>query len=85
MYIIYWLLFGAVVGWIASILTRDNGRMGLIANIVVGLIGSAIGSLIAGVFQLAPIDKFSFGGFAFAILGAVVLLSIINWLQGRRH
>ncbi|MBN2504991.1 MAG: GlsB/YeaQ/YmgE family stress response membrane protein [Bacilli bacterium] len=85
MYILLWLLFGAFVGWIASILTHNNLRMGLLSNIVVGLVGSVIGGVVAEFFNLASFNSFSFWGFVFAILGAVILLAIINAFRGRRH
>jgi uncharacterized membrane protein YeaQ/YmgE (transglycosylase-associated protein family) len=85
MFIFLWILFGAFVGWVASIFTRNNARMGLIANIIVGLIGSSIGGFIASLAGIASLDHFSFWGFCFAVLGAVVLLSIINLLRGNRR
>jgi len=85
MYILYWILFGAFVGWIASMLTHNNARMGLLANIIVGLIGSFIGGWIATLFNLASFTAFSFAGFAFAVLGSVILLSILGWFRGRSH
>ena len=39
MYILLWLLFGAVVGWLASIVMNRNHNMGLLANIIIGLVG----------------------------------------------
>ncbi len=85
MYILLWILFGAFVGWVASILTHNNARMGIIGNIVVGLIGSALGGVIASLAGVASFSSFSFWGFVFAIVGAVVLLAFLNWINGRRH
>jgi len=85
MYILLWILFGALVGWIASILTHDNGRMGLLANIIVGLIGSSIGGWVASLLNLGSLNDFSFWGFCFAILGAVILLTVIGWFRSNRH
>ena len=85
MYILLWIIFGAFVGWIASIISNDNGRMGLLANIVVGLIGSVIGGGIASLFNLATFTTFSLWGFCFAVLGAVVLLWIISLFRVNRR
>ena len=41
-----WIVFGAIAGWIASILMKKNGQQGAIGNIVVGLIGALIGGFI---------------------------------------
>lgn len=78
MNILYWIIFGAIVGWLASIVTHNNGRNGLIANIVVGLVGSVIGGWIATIFGGSSIQIFTLSGFIFSILGAVVLLVVVN-------
>jgi uncharacterized membrane protein YeaQ/YmgE (transglycosylase-associated protein family) len=85
MYILLWIVFGALVGWIASILTHNNSRMGLLANIVVGLVGSVIGGWVASLLTLGSIYEFSFWGFCIAILGAVILLSVINLFNPKRR
>lgn len=84
MYILLWIVFGGIIGWLASILTKNNRKMGIIMNIVVGLIGSAIGGFIADVTGLAPITVFSLWGALFALLGSVILLSLFNLIQGRK-
>ncbi len=47
-----WIIFGALAGWIASILTGNNSRMGCFSNIIVGIVGAFLGgwiySLITG-------------------------------------
>lgn len=80
-----WLLFGALVGWIASIIMGKNRRMGLIANIIVGILGSAIGGWLGDLLNIANVQAgFSFRGVAMAVLGAVILLFLINLLTKRR-
>ncbi|HAQ56396.1 MAG TPA: GlsB/YeaQ/YmgE family stress response membrane protein [Acholeplasmatales bacterium] len=85
MIILLWIVFGAIVGWIASLITRDNARMGILANILVGLIGSALGGWFASLINVAPLNSFSFGGFMFAVIGAVALLSILSIFRGNRN
>lgn len=81
MYIILWLIFGGLVGWIASILTHKNNSMGIIANIVVGIIGSFLGGWIASMIGLGTFSTFSLGGFLIAIGGAVLFIFIINFFR----
>ena len=83
--ILLWLLFGAIVGWLASIITHDNARMGIIGNIIVGLIGSALGGWLASAIGIGSFNKFSLGGLVISVLGAVLLLFIIGMLNGRRR
>ncbi|MEC9485852.1 MAG: GlsB/YeaQ/YmgE family stress response membrane protein [Candidatus Izemoplasma sp.] len=78
MYILLWIIFGAFVGWIASIITGSNKRMGLLANIVVGLLGAFIGGWIASLFGIGSFSNFSLNGMLIAIGGAVLLLWVLN-------
>lgn len=80
MYILLWLLFGAAVGWIASIVMKSNRRMGLIANIIFGLIGSALGMWIMGVLGLGSVDAFTFMGLLVSVGGAALLIAIVKVL-----
>lgn len=70
-----WIVFGALAGWMASLLT--GRRQGCCLNSIVGIIGAFIGGIIV---QLATGRGFSIGfnmpSFAVAVLGAVVLLAI---------
>ncbi len=79
-----WLILGGLAGWIASLLTGRNERMGCIANIIVGIIGAMIGGWIVAFFGGSGVNGFNFGSLLVSILGAVVLLGIVNILFGRR-
>ncbi len=72
------LIIGGIVGWLASILMKTNAQMGLIANVLVGVAGSAIGFWIAGALGLAA------GGgimrFLVAIAGAALLIVVLRAL-----
>ena len=84
MYILLWLLFGAVVGWLASIVMKANHRMGLLANIIIGLIGSALGLWIMDALGFGKADAFSIAGLLVSIGGAALLIAIINLFSKRR-
>jgi len=84
MWILLWLLFGAIVGWVASLITGNNARMGILLNIVVGLIGSFIGGWIASYLGFGSFQEFSLYGFLIAIGGAVLLLLVINLFSRKR-
>lgn len=83
MFLILWIAFGGIAGWIASIITHTNDRMGIIWNVVVGLIGSALGGWIASLLGLGALNTFSIGGMLIAILGAVILISIVKMIRGK--
>ena len=72
------LIIGGIVGWLASIVMKTNAQMGLIANVLVGVVGSLLGFWIAGLLGIAPT-----GGilrFVIALAGAVLLIFILGKL-----
>ncbi len=77
--IIVFLVIGGVIGWVASILIGTNAQMGLIANIVVGIVGSMLG------FWLAPKLGIASDGqvmhYAIAVGGAVLLILVLKVLK----
>ena len=78
MQLIISLIIGGVVGWLASMVMKTNAQMGLIANVIVGIVGSALGFWIAGMLGVA-----AEGGIVrwlVAIGGAVVLILILKML-----
>jgi uncharacterized membrane protein YeaQ/YmgE (transglycosylase-associated protein family) len=77
MTLIIWLIVGGVIGWLASIVMKTNAQMGLIANVVVGVIGAAIGGWLAT--QLA-IGGGQVVSFILAVIGAAVLIAILRAL-----
>jgi len=85
MWILLWILFGAVVGWVASIITGNNSRMGLLKNIVVGLLGALIGGWVSTLIGIGSYAQFSLGSFMIALLGAVLLLLAVNLLFKSRR
>lgn len=79
--IIIWLIVGGVVGWLAGLIMGDN--MGIIGNIVVGIVGAFIGGLILsrGDINTAGLTVETF---AVSILGAIILLAIVNLVRRGR-
>ena len=85
MNIFVWIIFGALAGWIASIITGRNKQMGAIANIVVGIIGAFLGGYIMQFFGVQGVTGFNLPSLLVAIVGAVVLLFIVGLFFGRRR
>lgn len=78
--LILWLLLGALVGWLASIVMRTDAQQGPILNIVVGIIGALIGGFLFGGPTLNT-NNFSLQGIFLAFIGAVILLAVVNLVQ----
>jgi uncharacterized membrane protein YeaQ/YmgE (transglycosylase-associated protein family) len=72
------LIIGGVVGWLASIVMKTDAQMGLIANVLVGIVGSALGFWLAGILGIAPAGGIL--GFIVAFAGAALLIFILGKL-----
>lgn len=72
------LIIGGIVGWLASIIMKTNAQMGWIANVLVGVIGSALGFWVAGLLGLSATGGIA--RFLVSIAGAVVLILILQAL-----
>lgn len=86
MNLIIWLVVGGIVGWLASIIMKRDAQQGVIMNVVVGIIGALLaGWLISPLVGVGSINSgLSVGSFLVSLLGAVVLLAIVNlFTRGR--
>lgn len=71
---------GALIGWIASMIMRTDAQQGPILNIIVGIVGSLLGGwLLSPLFGIpSDLTTFSIPSLLIALLGAIILLAIIN-------
>ena len=76
--IIFWVLLGALAGWIASMIMGRDSSMGAGANIVVGIIGAVIGGLIMNALGGPGVTGFNIYSILVAIGGAIVLLFLVG-------
>ncbi len=72
------LVVGGVIGWLASILMKTNNQMGIVANVIVGIIGSTLGFWLAGVLGLAAYGALA--SWVVAVAGAALLIFILKAL-----
>ena len=73
---IIWIILGGVIGWLPSIVMKTNAQMGLIANVIVGIVGSLLGSWLAGLLGVA--SGSAIVGYIISIVGAVILIAILK-------
>ncbi len=76
-----WIVVGGLLGWIASMIMRTDAQQGPLLNIIVGIVGSLLaGWVISPLLGGATINQgdFSLSGLLISLLGAVVLLAIVN-------
>ncbi len=81
MNILVWIIFGAIAGWIASIITGKNRKMGAVANIVVGIIGAFLGGWLFSFFGAQGVTGFNLQSLFVATVGAVVLIVVVGLIR----
>jgi uncharacterized membrane protein YeaQ/YmgE (transglycosylase-associated protein family) len=77
--IIIWIVFGALVGWVASLMMGGGG--GLLWDIIVGIVGAVIGGFLMSLVGQSGVGSFNFYSFLVALLGACVLIAIVRAIR----
>lgn len=70
------LVIGGVIGWLASIVMKTDAQMGLLGNVVVGIVGSWLGFWLAGLLGIGAGSAIA--GYIIAVVGAAVLIFILK-------
>ncbi len=80
------IIVGGVAGWLASLVMNRDASMGIVMNIIVGIVGALLGNFLANLLfgVHGSIQKFDLTGFIIAVIGAIVLLAIVNLVQRGR-
>ncbi len=81
MSIVAWIILGAVAGWLASILAGTNAQMGLLANVVVGIIGAFLGGYLFNLLGSNGANGFNLWSLLVAVVGAFILLTLIKLVR----
>ena len=84
---IIWLVVGGLIGWVASMIMKTNAQQGMFLNVVVGIVGAMLGGwFLAPLFGTGTINSndFSLAGLGVSLLGAIVLLAIVNFFRRGR-
>lgn len=84
MNLILWLIVGGLLGWIASLIMRTDAQQGIVLNIVVGVVGALLaGFLLTPLFGVGTINQnnFSLAALLISLLGAIILLALVNLLR----
>lgn len=81
-----WLIVGGIVGWLASLVMRTDGQQGILLNVVVGIVGAFIGGwVISPLVGVGTINEgISIGSVVVSLIGAVILLAIVNLFRRGR-
>lgn len=79
-----WLILGGIAGWLASIFAGTNARQGLIGNIIVGIVGAAIGGFVFTKLGGTDVTGFNLYSLGVATVGGVILLFLKQMLFGKK-
>jgi uncharacterized membrane protein YeaQ/YmgE (transglycosylase-associated protein family) len=71
------LIVGGIIGWLASLIMGSDGQMGILANILVGIVGSVLGHWLAGALGIAVAGP---ARWLVALVGAILLIGIVRAL-----
>lgn len=82
MNILSWVILGAIAGWLAGMIMK-TGTGNIVTNIIVGIIGAFVGGFIASMVGVGS-TGFSIVGLITAVVGAVVLLAVLGFIQKRK-
>lgn len=79
--IILWIIFGGLVGWLASLIMKTDAEQGMVLNIVVGIAGAVIGGWVMSVIGESGVQGFNLYSLLVALLGAVILIAVLRALR----
>jgi uncharacterized membrane protein YeaQ/YmgE (transglycosylase-associated protein family) len=81
--IIAWIVLGAIAGWITNMIM--GGGEGVIATIILGIIGAVVGGWLAGtVLKVADVTGVNVESIVVAVIGAVIVVAVYRMVAGRR-
>jgi uncharacterized membrane protein YeaQ/YmgE (transglycosylase-associated protein family) len=78
---IAWIVLGGIAGWIASMIMKTDAQQGLLANIVVGIIGAFVGGFVFSLFGGSGVSGFNVPSLVVAVIGAVITLYIYKMIR----
>ncbi len=76
--IILWIIFGGIVGWVASLIMKTDASQGTFLNIIVGIIGAVIGGWVMSLIGKYGVTGFNLYSFVVALVGAIIFIAIVR-------
>lgn len=78
MNIIIWIIFGALVGWIASLIMSTSAQQGMVKNIIIGIAGALLGGFLARVLGLGSVEGFDLTSLLIAVTGSIIIIAVLK-------
>ena len=83
--LILWLIFGALAGWLASLINGTNREQGWVGNIILGILGALVGGFVYNLIVDGSFSAgFNVGSLVVAIVGALIVSWLFSMLTGRK-
>jgi len=79
--IVLWIIFGALAGWISSVIMKTDSRQGTITDIVLGIVGAVIGGLLMGMVGQSGVTGFNLYSLIVAVIGAIVVIYVARFIR----
>lgn len=79
--IILWIIFGGLVGWIASLVMKTDAQQGIVLNVVIGIIGAFLGGILMSFLGKGGVGGFNLYSFIVALIGAIALIWIVKMIR----
>ena len=81
MSIILFLVLGGIAGWVASLVMETDESQGVVANILIGIVGAFVGGMLFNVFGGAGVTGFNFYSLIVAVIGSVALIWVLRLVR----
>ncbi|KKQ30081.1 MAG: Transglycosylase-associated protein [Candidatus Shapirobacteria bacterium GW2011_GWE1_38_10] len=82
--ILLWIIFGALAGWIASVIMKTNNSQGTMMDIIMGILGSIVGGFLMGMVGQSGVNGFDLYSLIVAVIGAIVVIYVGRMIRNRR-
>ncbi len=82
--ILLWIIFGALAGWIASVIMKTNANQGTLMDVIMGIVGAVVGGFLMNLIGQSGVSGFNLYSLVVAVLGAIVVIAIGRALQRNR-
>lgn len=79
--VVLWIIFGGLVGWVASMIMKTDAEQGAVLNIMVGVVGAVVGGWLMSVIGESGVQGFNIYSFLVALLGACVLIAVVKAIR----
>lgn len=76
-----WIVFGAIVGWVASMIMKTDNQQGMLMNIVFGVVGAFLGGWLFEMFGAQGVTGFNLYSFVVALVGAVIVIGLAKMVM----